>query len=313
MARTLHVAFSTNGAGNSPMSLGIELGIFAAHGVDLAMDRPMPRGGDVMRALESGEADIGTGSGLPILKMAARGAQPVIFMSIENENVFAIMGARGIGGPDDLRGTTVGIAGPEDQDGIMMRRALSDWGLDPASDVELRPFAGGRGEVWRALERGDVTAMACTIPEPLNARAVGLPILRDFMDSHEPYQSGSVVTTRRLADAEPDLITRVVRAQVEAIHAFRADFERALPHLRRCTEITDVDVLRQTHQLFGDAMLNYVPEEAPLRAVLADVERFAGERLDVDVAAIVEPSFALEVQREQESPPTGARTDGVGG
>lgn len=309
MSRTIHVAYSRNGAGNSPMSLAVERGLFAARGIDLAMDLPMPRGEDVIKKLESGEADIATGSGLPILKAAMRGSEPVILMSIENENVFAIIGARGIESPAYLRGSTVGICGSEDQDGIMMQRALRDWDLDPHVDVTMKIFEGGRGAIWRALVDGEVSAMACTIPEPLNARAIGLPILHDFMDTPEPYQSGSVITTRTMADAEPELIRDIIGAQLEGIRLFRDDFEAAFPHLKKCTEITDVDVLRQTQILFGDAMLHYVPSEEPLRAVLKDVETFTGQTMDVDVSRIVDPSFALEVSSSLEYPNTAERAE----
>jgi ABC-type nitrate/sulfonate/bicarbonate transport system substrate-binding protein len=292
MRPTIHVAYSRNGAGNSPMSFGIERGLFAARGIDLVMDMPMPKGEDVMRTLESGEAQIGTGSGLPILKLAMRGADPVVLMSIENENVFAIMGAADVDDPAKLRGTTVGICGDEDQDGIIMRRALHDWGLTPGVDVELQAFEGGRGAIWQALVQGEVSAMACTIPEPLNARARGLPILRDFMEEHEAYQSGSVVTTRRFLEEHEELVEDVITSQVEAIQQYRGDFDAALPHLLRCTQITDEEVLRQTHRLFGDAMLDFVPRPGPLQAVVRDVERFTGQTVDVDVERIVEPRFA---------------------
>lgn len=154
---------------------------------------------------------------------------------------------------------------------------------------------GGRAEQWTASLAGTISAWACTVPEPLHARAVGLPILRDFSDPPEPYQCGSVVTRRRFAEANAELLCTFLAGQLAGVRVYQNDFEAALPHLRALTLIEDVEVLRQTHKLFGDAMDDYVPRVEPLTNTARDLEASLGRPLPFKVADLVDPSYALHL------------------
>jgi len=294
MNQVVRVAHTRRAAGNAPMRMAIERGYFTDRGIDVVMQE-YPRGAVAVEAVESGVADAAVVGGA-LLHMAMRGADPRIVMNVEAWNVFAIIGARGVERPEDLRGKPVGICGPHDADTFIMKRALRDWGLDPDRDVELVVFDGGRSEQWTATLDGRISAMACTVPEPLHARAVGLPILRDFSEPPEPYQSGSLTTTKRYADANPDLLLTFLEGQLAGVRAYQTDFEAALPHLRDLTKIDDVDVLRETHRLFGMAMGEYVPQVEPLTNTARDLADSLGTPLPFVVADLIDPSFAVRLQ-----------------
>lgn len=293
MASKVTVGYTSYAAGNAPMKLGLAHGVFARHGVDVEMVE-YPRGSAAVNALAAGEVDAAVVSALPIIRAAARGVQPVIVMSVENENIFAIIGARGVTSPSDLRGRTVGVSSMNDQDSLIMRRTLNAWGLPVGKggdSVHLRQFEGGRGAIWHALLHDEVAAMAATVPEPINAVAVGLPILRDYKDEHQPYQAGSLVTTRGFADAHRELLVALTGAQVESIDLFASSFTTAVDDLRACTRIEDPKVLEIVWELFGAAMKHGVPAEEPLDAVIDDVKKFDDPHLDVRAGDIVDASF----------------------
>ena len=289
--RRIRVAYTYPAAGNAPMALGLEAGIFAEHDVDVEMIR-LPRGSDAIRALEQDEAELAVVSGLPVLRAAQRGLDPAIVMSVEAENVFAVIGAAGTRELSDLRGRVVGMNSPDDQDGVMMRRALLDAGLDPERDVEMRAYAGGRGAIWDALVAGEVGAMAVTLPEPFTARARGLPILRDFLDDLEPYQCGSLVVRHSYLAAEAELVRDVLTAQLASIRVFNADDDLARRALEATTTIRDDVVFDQTRRAFGEAMLHFVPALEPVENVIRDVRRVTGVDLGVDPRRIVQPASA---------------------
>lgn len=298
MSETIRVAHTRRAAGNAPMRMAIERGYFAERGVDVVM-REYPRGAVAVEAVEAGQADAAVVGGA-LLHLAMRGADPRIVMNIEAWNVFAIIGARGIETPEDLRGKRVGVCGPHDADTFIMKRALRDWQMDPERDVELVVFGEGRSAQWTAVLEGSIEAMACTVPEPLHARAVGLPILRDFADPPEPYQSGSLTTTKRFADAKPELLQTFLEGQLAGVRAYQEDFDAALPHLRDLTKIDDVEVLRETHRLFGMAMGEYVPRVEPLTNTARDLADALGSPLPFRVADLVDPSFALRLQQAED-------------
>jgi ABC-type nitrate/sulfonate/bicarbonate transport system substrate-binding protein len=139
------------------MALGVAEGSFAYAGLDVVMEE-MPRTGDAVKRLIEGSCEFVVAGATPIINVAKAGHDPLIVMSIEAENVFAIMAAKHIRSPEDLRGQTIAISGHREQDEMIMRRTLRDWGIDPDRDVELKLF-GSRGKNWDAIVSGEAAAM----------------------------------------------------------------------------------------------------------------------------------------------------------
>jgi ABC-type nitrate/sulfonate/bicarbonate transport system substrate-binding protein len=272
MSTRILVGHSSHGAGNAPMALGVAAGFFADAGLDVIMQE-MPRTGAAIAGLVDGAVQFAVAGAVPIVNAARAGQDPIIVMSIEAENVFAIMGAKR----------------------MMMRRALKEWGIDPETEVKF-DIRGSRGKCWDAIVSGEAAAMGATIPQPTMARAIGLPVLKDYAELGEPYQAGSIVTTRRYANANPDVVRKFLGAQLKAIRLFQSDFEASLPHLKARSKLENLDVLRETNRLFGHAMEDYVPNPAALKTVVNNLADVFGEKIEVDVNKIVEPSFAMSLE-----------------
>ena len=220
--------------------------------------------------------DIALCGGTAVLAVAAAGGDPVMLRSIEGSNRYGIIGARGVTGPDDLLGATIGVVGPGEVDHLIARRALRGWGLDPERDVITRA-CGSRGRAWDALLVGEVQAMASAAPQPFLARRRGLPVLKDFAAAPEPFQMGGIVTTRRFADERPDVVRAFLAAIEDAVDLFQTDLDAALPHLRARTKLDDDEVLTETHRLFCDALARGRPHRG-----LAPRRRRRGRRLHRD-------------------------------
>jgi ABC-type nitrate/sulfonate/bicarbonate transport system substrate-binding protein len=276
------------------MALGVASGQFAEFGLDVIMQE-VPRTGDAMKRLVAGTTEFAVVGAVPVINAARAGDDPVIVMSIEAENVFAIIGASTIGSAADLRGRTIAISGRHEQDEIMIRRALVEWGIDPDADVTLEVF-GSRVGCWEAIVSGEAAAMSATIPQPILARAHGLPVLKDFTELHEPYQAGSVVAKRAYAGAEPGIVRRFLAGQLRAVRLFQSDFEAALPYLRARSKLDDIEVLRETHRLFALAAEDYVPNPAAAATVIRNLAEAVGEPVAVDPDQIVDPTFAMALE-----------------
>jgi len=290
MADAVTVLHSAQGAANAIMALGVATGTFAAEGLDVTM-REVARTGQAVTGVIEGAAQFAVAGAMPVLMAAAAGHDPVIVMSLEAQNVFGVIGARDVFDPLHLRGRGIAITAAGEQDDLIMRRTLIDWGFDPDHDVRLETL-GSRGKCFEAVLSGAASAMTATIPQPILARALGLPVLKDYVPLHEPFQLGAIVTTRRLADARPQLVARLLRGQRSAMARFRDDFDAALPHLKARSKLDDIDVLRETHRLFAAEADHFVPTARALQAVVDATARYLGQRVAADVGAIVEPSFA---------------------
>lgn len=286
---TLRVGHSSRGAGFAPIFMAMEASCFAERGVEV-VPVELPSTGAALQKVAASELDVTGTSGVAILYAALSGVEPVVVMSLEAENVFSIIGSSQVRSPEDLRGSVVAANGKQDQDHLILCRALREWGIDPETDVTVE-LLGSRGANWQALLEGRVQAMASTIPLPFQAAKMGLPILRDFSTEGSPYQLGCFVTTRGFADAEPEVLRAFLAGLLEGYRLFQSDFDAALPHMMARSRLDDVDVLRRTHAVFTHAMDHYVPTEEALAAVLRDLSAARSEAVTVDVSRIVDPSF----------------------
>ena len=300
MNETVRCCHSVHGAANAIMALGVAEDLFAELGLDVVMEE-IPRTGDAVRRLIEGTTEFVVVGAVPLLTAAHDGHDPVIVMSLEAENVFAIMGARSINGPEDLKGKPIAISGKGEQDAVMIRRALCEWGIDPDRDVTFNEY-GSRGECWQAIVSGEAAAMCATIPQPILARATGLPVLKDFAELHEPLQAGCVATTRRYIDANPDSVRRFVTGQLRAARLFAKDFDASLPHLIARSKLDDVEVLRETHRLFAHAAEDYVPNPAASAQVQRNLSQALGEPVHVDLKKIIDPTFAVALEGRKPYP-----------
>jgi ABC-type nitrate/sulfonate/bicarbonate transport system substrate-binding protein len=123
MSDIIRVQHSTYGAGNSPMALGVASGFFKDAGLDVTMQENA-RTGTAIEKLVAGDSEFAVAGATPIINAVRAGHDPIIVMSIEAENVYGIVCARGIESPEQLRGATIAISGKREQDDIILRRAL---------------------------------------------------------------------------------------------------------------------------------------------------------------------------------------------
>lgn len=288
-------SYSNSGAVNAVFTLAEEKGIYEEFGVDVELVE-YPKTSDALHAAIRGEVDAATCPGVCILNEAIAGGDPLNVMNMEDENVFGVIGARHIRSAEDLKGTTVGTFGLRDQNQVVLARALRQLGLDPEKDVEYRSDFPDRASLLAAVDRGEISAITFTVPTPLMARAMGLPILLDFADTPEKYQCGAIVTSRRYANANADALVPFLAATIKGAKLFQDDIEAALPHLAARSKLTDENVLREVHGLFSHALDTLVPSVPPLAAVEKDLASALDRTLDLDLNALVDDSYMRQAE-----------------
>ncbi|MDQ7904615.1 ABC transporter substrate-binding protein [Phytohabitans sp. ZYX-F-186] len=296
MSPVFRHSYSNSGAVNAVFTLAKEYGFYDEVGVEVELVE-YPRTSDALKGALRREVDAATCPGVCILNEAMAGHDPVNVMNMEDENVFGMIGARHIKTPADLKGTTIGTFGLGDQNQVVISRALTKLGLDPKSDVEFKTDYPDRAALLAAVDAGEVSAICFTVPTPLMARRMGLPILLDFRDHPEPYQCGAVVTSRRYADENPETLVRFLAGSMKGAKLFQEDIEAALPHLAACSKLDDEGVLREVHGLFAIALRTLTPSLPPLRGVATDLEAALGRPLGVDLTALVDDSFVAPAAR----------------
>jgi ABC-type nitrate/sulfonate/bicarbonate transport system substrate-binding protein len=287
--RLVRIAHSAHGTANSPFSIAESEGYFAQRGLTVERSE-VANVAAAIDTLATRSCQIVGAAGAAILAASRGGLDVVVVMSIEARNLFGVIGAAGVTEPAMLRGATIGISRPGAPDHVILHRALREWGMSPEDDVTFAEMHS-RGALWAALERGQIAAMATTIPQPIIARAAGLPVLRDFADLNEPYQLGAVVTTRRFAVDQRETVTAFVAAMLTAVDRFRHDPVLAIFHMKARGKIADEDALAKTYAHFAAGMAFSVPDPAALGNVARDYAYVDPAIREVDVDALIDRSF----------------------
>lgn len=197
----------------APTHIAYQNGYFKQQGLDVELTIN-PDGKTSLEQLLSGEIDIATVTGTPVVYSSLKGNDFSIFGNIDHSRIHFVVARkdRGINSIADLRGRKVtvmfGTSGQFFMDSLLAINNMS------AADMEIVNL-NGPAQV-KAFEAGEVDAVFCWIPFPLQAlvtlgdRAALLP-----SDSVRPC-SWVIVTTKDFARNHPEIPQKFLRGLITA-------------------------------------------------------------------------------------------------
>src|SRR5581483_12099288 len=146
---------------NLPVTLGMERGVFARHGLDI--DLAYTRGSAMTtESLLSGEREVGVlSAGDVVYEVERRAADLFIFMGL-NAGILALMARPGISTARDLLGGRLGVDDPASGFALVAHRMLRGMGLSPADYQTVA--CGGHEPRAQALREGKIDAALVTPP-----------------------------------------------------------------------------------------------------------------------------------------------------
>ncbi|GGD31642.1 taurine ABC transporter substrate-binding protein [Aureimonas glaciei] len=180
-------------------------------------------GGDVIRAMASGDIDMGEAGSSPVATAASQGLPLKLFWildDIANAEQLVVRNDAGIKTIADLKGKTVAVPFVSTAH-YQLIYALQDAGLSP-NDVKMlnmRP-----PEIAAAWERGDVDATFIWAPVLTVAKKNGTVLVSagDISAKGKPTFDGLVVTDEFAADNK-DFMVKFVSLLAKADEAYRKD------------------------------------------------------------------------------------------
>ncbi len=117
---------------------------------------------------------------------------------------------------DDLRGKALAVDAVDSGLVMILWKILDDQGLDfRTGDPRLVPV-GATGPRLASMERGETAAGIVGLADVERAQALGLHSLGSSRDHLPEYPGTQGGTTRRWAEAHPDVLVRFIRASVAA-------------------------------------------------------------------------------------------------
>lgn len=182
-------------------------------------------GSGVVEQLRAGTIDIGCSGPFPAIKAFAKNGDIVLLSGAATGGTELMVAKNGpIKSVKDLKGKIIGVNQPGSTVDSMVRYNLIQAGLSPETDVRIVEVAPG--EQAATLKSGDVAAVAAPAPWPsvVGATGNGRPLLdwKKILDNGT-YSAGSFYTTKKFADAHPELIKEFLEANKKITDELNAD------------------------------------------------------------------------------------------
>jgi 4,5-dihydroxyphthalate decarboxylase len=233
------------------------------------------------RMLETREFDVSEMSLSSYVLRYSQGDRSMVALPVFPSRLFRhgfifVNAAAGIATPEDLRGKSIGTTEYQMTAGVWMRGLLSEYGVSPTSvewvmgEKERVPWSmpphlrvrhvGGRQEVFRMLEQGEIAAMLAPYSPP--AFVEGSSRIRRLFDDVQAQEEAyfrragvfpimhTVVLRRELYAADPSIARAIYDAFAESkrvcLEALRAP--NALPY----TLPGLLHYVERDRQVFGD-------------------------------------------------------------
>jgi ABC-type nitrate/sulfonate/bicarbonate transport system substrate-binding protein len=290
----LRIAWA-GGASNATVWIVQEKGLLKKQGVNAEFisvnASPM-----ALQAMIADEVDVIVTSVTTLVNSRLTGADVVMIASIVPTFPAHIVTPKSITDIKQLKGKTGGVGRAGTTTEIGMRLGLTRLGVDPNTDVKLVPV-GATADALAALSKGIVQFSILVEPFVREAEKLGFKSLVDISALNIPFHWNAVLTRESTARSKGSLMTKFVRALVEAIHIFKTDKDSTIKIISKFTRITNPDSLERTHQAFGK-ILPQIPSPSPegVKSYLDYLAATRPEAAKANPKEFVDLSFVQEVQ-----------------
>jgi len=171
--------------------------------------------GIIIQALMAGSVDYVTTStasitarmqGIPAVVVGFYAAKPMDFL----------VGAKGITSARDLKGKTVGISVAGSVTHLLTLKVLQGIGLDPATDVNIRPI-GGEDVRFQALDSGIIQAALLGSQGVIQGEKAGLKVIVAAADVIDSLAFSGLATSGKKLKENPEQVKRMSRAALRGL------------------------------------------------------------------------------------------------
>jgi ABC-type nitrate/sulfonate/bicarbonate transport system substrate-binding protein len=264
-AQSLQLSYSSDSPGALPVWIGKESGLYAKNGLDVQLVRVT--GNIAVMAVVANEVNIAFMGGSAAITSNLAGSDAVIVAAGEIATDYSLIVNPKIKSPEQLKGTVIGIASVVGSATTATLYGLQKFGLG-RNDVTLM-VVGGTPERLAALRTGRIQATLLSPPTSFAAEREGFSILTDVS---MPLPYNSVVSTRKFAKQNPDVMRRFIKAHLEAVHLLKTDREAAIRTLAKYLRQTkERELLEKSYAITtGENILprKQYPTNAGIKTVL---------------------------------------------
>ena len=266
----LNVCYSSIAATSVSTWVPKEAGIYQKYGLDV--NAVYVSGAQAISTLISGDTQIVQGSGAAAVLSRLSGADVTIIGTTINVVPMSLVTTPDIGGVQDLKGKTFGVTRFGSLTDIGLRKAVSEFGLDPATDIKMIQ-TGGVPEILLYMQQGVIKGGLISSPTLERAKELGYKELLNLGQIKYRYPGTALVTTGSFIKHRPQTLNRFLKATLEGIKYAKANPDFTIRVLGKYTRNTDTRLLNSAFKSYVLGYIRNVPTitQPEMESVLEDI------------------------------------------
>ena len=209
------------------LALAKDSGILKQHQLEVEVVLITSGGTLATQALVGKSLDLLATGATPFLHGYVEGADIKIIGGVNNRFPYTFMARGNITTPAQLKGKVVGITRFGSIDELATKIVLSQFGLNPKTDVKIIQI-GGSASRLAALESGSIDASALVSGYSLLGRKLGLNVLMDLAEKDIEYQMTALVARNDLLKSRGEAVRRFMRAYLDGIRYYKTHRDEAI-------------------------------------------------------------------------------------
>ncbi len=267
-----------------PLHAGLAKGIFAARGLDLALELT-ENSRSQREGLAAGRFDIAQAALDNAVAMIETAHADVVILSGGDSGMNEFIVQPEIGAFADLKGKTIIVDAPDTAYALQAKKILLKYGLHEGADYTVKPVGAVIYRFKSLVEDKSNAGAVLNLPFNIEAEAHGLKSLGRLIDLLGPYQAAGAFAMRAWARAHADTVERYLAAYVQALRFVRDPANKAetIALLRDKLKLSDATAARTYAQLV-DPGFGFTPDAKfdavgfrNLLDLRAEVERKPGD------------------------------------
>ena len=267
----LKSVFTSTSGTLAPITATKEGGFFDEEGLDVSITR-MQAGAPAMAVLRSGEVPIALIGAQQIVEANLKGGDFVIIASFSEKLGQSIYVDKSIERPEQLKGKTLGVNNFGSIPHIAGKIGLEKLGL---KDQVTFVATGGPPETMAALQAGAVQGVVISPPDSFRLRDLGYREMIDISKIDASSVNSAIITTRKWARENPDLVERYTRAMLKGTARMINDREFGLKTMSQHSGMEDPRLLSETLDYYRE---QFVRDGVPsMKALQSNIDLAAEE------------------------------------
>jgi len=209
-----------------PLHVGLAKGIFAAHGLDLALELT-ENSRSQREGLAAGRFDIAQAALDNAVAMIEVAHADVVILSGGDSGMNEFIVQPEIGAFADLRGKTIIVDAPDTAYALQAKKILLKYGLHEGADYTVKPVGAVIYRFKSLIEDKSSAGGILNLPFNIQAEEHGLKSLGRLIDLLGPYQAAGAFAMRAWARAHADTVERYLAGYVQSLRFVRDPANKA--------------------------------------------------------------------------------------